>query len=92
MGRLSHGGIVKARILTAVVFVRNGLGIVDQAIPAKELMERGAPVSLVPVMMLAGRVSELTAGFRLALGVFSHLMANKTPCETDNRQIVGVRK
>ena len=75
MDRLSHGGIIAARILIAVVFVLNGLGIVDQTIPAKELMERGAPVSLVPVIMLAGRVLELAAGFGLALGVFPRLMA-----------------
>src|SRR5580692_4874349 len=75
MDRLSHGGMVAARILIAVVFVLNGLGIVDQTIPAKELMERGAPVSLVPVMMLAARVLELAAGFGLALGVFPRLMA-----------------
>ena len=37
MDRLSHGGIVAARILIAVVFVLNGLGIVDQTIPAKEI-------------------------------------------------------
>lgn len=75
MDRLSHGGIVAARILIAVVFVLNGLGIVDQTIPARELMERGAPVSLVPLIMLAGRVLELAAGFGLALGVFPRLMA-----------------
>jgi putative oxidoreductase len=38
-------------------------------------MERGAPVSLVPVIMLAARVLELAAGFGLALGVFPRLMA-----------------
>src|SRR5258708_19096829 len=75
MDRLSHGGIVAARILIAVVFVLNGLGIVDQTIPSKELMERGVLVSLVPVIMLAGRVLELAAGFGLALGVFPRLMA-----------------
>jgi hypothetical protein len=31
MDRLSHGGIVAARILIAVVFVLNDLGIVDQS-------------------------------------------------------------
>src|SRR5580700_452242 len=75
MDRISHGGIVAARILVAVVFVLNGFGIVDQTIPAKELMERGAPVTLVPAIMLAGRVLELAAGFGLALGVFPRLMA-----------------
>jgi putative oxidoreductase len=75
MYRISQIGIVAARILIAVVFVLNGFGIIDQAIPARELMERGAPVSLVPMMMLAGRVLELAAGFGLALGVFPRLMA-----------------
>jgi putative oxidoreductase len=75
MDRLSHGGMVAARILIAVVFVLNGLGIVDQTIPAKELMERGAPVSLVPAMMLAARALERAAGFGLALGVLPRLMA-----------------
>jgi putative oxidoreductase len=107
MDRLYHGGIVAARILIAVVFVLNGLGIVDQTIPAKELMERGVPVSLVPVIMLAGRVLELAAGFGLALGVFPRLMAlallaflvpatfishSFWPGEPENRQIVGVGK
>ena len=65
MDRLSHGGIVAARILIAVVFVLNGLGIVDQTIPAKELMERGAPVSMVQA-----------AGFALALGIVPRVLAN----------------
>jgi putative oxidoreductase len=75
MDRLFHGGTVAARILIAVVFVLNGFGIIDQTIPAKELMERGAPVSLVAVIMLAGRVLEPADGFVLALGVFPRLMA-----------------
>jgi uncharacterized membrane protein YphA (DoxX/SURF4 family) len=75
MDRLSHGGIVPARILIAVAFVLNSLGTVDQTIPTKELIERGARVSWAPVIMLAGRVLELAAGFGLALGVFPRLMA-----------------
>ena len=70
MDRIFQIGIVAARILIAVVFVPNGLGIIDQTIPAKELMERGALVSLVPVIRLASRVLELAAGFGLALFVF----------------------
>ena len=76
MDRLSYGAVVTARILISVVFILNGLGIIDQTIPAKELIERGAPVSLVPVMMLAARALELAAGFGLALGVFPRLMAS----------------
>jgi hypothetical protein len=56
MDRLSYGAVVTARILISVVFILNGMGIIDQTIPAKELMERGAAISLVPLTMLVGRV------------------------------------
>ena len=75
MDRLSHYGLPVARLLMTVVFVLNGFGIIDQTIPAKELMERGAPAGLVPLIMWAGRVLELAAGFALALGIFPRLSA-----------------
>jgi len=75
MDRFSRYGIWVARLLIAVVFVLNGFGIIDQTIPAKELMERGAPATLVPLMMWTGRVLELVAGFALALGIFPRLAA-----------------
>ena len=61
--------MIIARLFVSAVFVLNGFGIIDQAIPARELMERGAPPALVPLMMLAGRIVELVAGFALALGI-----------------------
>jgi len=66
-------GLLTARILIAVVFLLNGFGIIDQSIPARELAERGAPASLVPVIMLSGRALELIAGFTLALGILPRL-------------------
>jgi uncharacterized membrane protein YphA (DoxX/SURF4 family) len=66
-------GLLTARILIAVVFLLNGFGIIDQSIPARELAERGAPASLVPVIMLSGRALELVAGFTLALGILPRL-------------------
>src|ERR1700737_3167745 len=75
MDRFSHYAIVVARVLISVVFVLNGFGIIDQTIPAKEMMERGAPVSMVPWMMLAGRTLEFAAGFALALGIVPRLVA-----------------
>jgi putative oxidoreductase len=75
MDRLSYYGLLVARLLMAVVFVLNGFGIIDQTIPAKELMERGAPAALVPLIMWAGRALELAAGFALALGIFPRLSA-----------------
>jgi len=41
--------------MISMVFLLNDLGAIEQNIPAREMMERGAPSALVPVMMLAGR-------------------------------------
>ena len=47
MDRLTHYALAMARVLISVVFILNSVGIIDQTISAKELMERGAPVSMV---------------------------------------------
>src|SRR5216684_1704581 len=61
MEPLSRYGILIARVMISMVFLLNALGVIDQDIPAREMMERGAPSALVPVMMLAGRSVELAA-------------------------------
>ena len=66
---------VLARVLVAVVFLLNGAGVIDQSIPAHELVERGAPAAVVPAIMLSGRVLELVAGSALALGILPELAA-----------------
>jgi len=38
----------------SMAFSLNVLGVMEQNIPAWEMMERGAPSALVPVMLLAG--------------------------------------
>jgi len=70
MDRYSGYALVVARILIAMVFVLNGLGIIDQTIPAREMTERGVPAAIVPLAMLAGRLLETVAGLGLASGVF----------------------
>src|SRR5260370_34495729 len=75
MERFSRYGILIARVMISMVFLLNALGVIDQDIPAREMMERGAPSALVPVMMLAGRSVELVAGTALILGIFSRLAA-----------------
>ena len=70
MERLTLWLLVGARILLAVVFLLNGFGVIDQAIPAKEMAERGVPPTVVPLAMFAGRFLEIVAGFGLALGIF----------------------
>ena len=75
MERFSRYGILIASVMISMVFLLNALGVIDQNIPAREIMERGAPSALVPVMMLAGRSVELVAGMALIPGIFSPLAA-----------------
>ena len=70
MKSLSETAIRFARILVAIVFVLNALGVIDQSIPAKEMVERGTPPAIVPWFMFAGRAVELIAGFALVFGIF----------------------
>ena len=50
-------------MLLAVIFLLNGFGIINQAIPAKEMIERGVPLGIVSFAMFAGRFLEIVAGF-----------------------------
>jgi putative oxidoreductase len=61
--------LIVARLLVSVVFLLNGFGIIDQTIPARELMARGIPATLVPLLMVGGRAVEIVAGSMLALGI-----------------------
>jgi putative oxidoreductase len=54
----------------AVIFLLNGLGIVNQSMAAKELAGTGLPAALVPLMMLGARTLEVVAGVALAIGVY----------------------
>jgi putative oxidoreductase len=62
--------IVVARVLMAVIFLLNGLGIVDQSMAARELAATGLPAGIVPLMMLGARALEVVAGTALALGIY----------------------
>jgi putative oxidoreductase len=64
-----------SRVLLAIVFVLNGLGIISQALAAKELIQHGAPASLVPILMLGARALEIVAGLSLAFGIYPRLAA-----------------
>ena len=52
----------------ALIFLLNGLGVVDQRKPAQELLAHGAPARLVPLLVMGGRVLQLIAGTALLLG------------------------
>jgi putative oxidoreductase len=75
MKPLSEKAIRVARVLIAIVFVLNAIGVIDQTIPAKEMMEHGVPAAIAPWFMLAGRTLEFIAGFALVLGVFPRAAA-----------------
>ena len=70
MERYNQYFVMSARILMSMVFLLNGFGIIDQAIPAKEMIERDVPPAIVPMAMLAARLLEVVAGFGLAIGIF----------------------
>lgn len=75
MERYSKYVVACARILMSMVFLLNGFGIINQAIPTKVMLERGVPAAVVPFAMLAGRLVEIVAGFGLALGIFAQWCA-----------------
>jgi putative oxidoreductase len=70
MDRYSRNTVVLARVLMSVIFLLNGLGIVDQTMATKELAATGLPAALVPLMMLGARTLEVVAGLALALGIY----------------------
>jgi uncharacterized membrane protein YphA (DoxX/SURF4 family) len=75
MKSLSENAIRLARVLIAIVFVLNAIGVIDQTIPAKEMMERGVPAAIVPWFMFAGRMLEFIAGVALVFGAFPRAAA-----------------
>jgi len=64
-----------SRALVSIIFLLSGLGIISQATAAKELVEHGAPASLVPLFMLSARTIEVLAGFSLAVAFYPRAAA-----------------
>ena len=64
-----------SRVLVAIIFLLTGLGVISQALAAKELVEHGAPASLAHFLMLSARSLEVVAGFSLAFGIYPRLAA-----------------
>jgi uncharacterized membrane protein YphA (DoxX/SURF4 family) len=75
MNRTQTAALMMARVLIALVFLMNGLGIVDQSVALHELIERGAPAKVAPALMFVARTVEVVAGASLALGVFPEVAA-----------------
>jgi putative oxidoreductase len=75
MNSLQRCVLVLSRVLVAIIFLVNGLGIISQAAAARELVDRGAPAGVVPFLMLCARSLEVVAGFGLAFGIYPRLAA-----------------
>jgi putative oxidoreductase len=75
MNSLQRNVLVFSRVLVALMFLLNGLGVVNQTTAANELIEHGAPASLVPFLMLGARALEIVAGFSLVFGIYPQLAA-----------------
>jgi putative oxidoreductase len=75
MNSLQRSVLVLSRVLVAIIFLLNGLGIVSQAGAAKELLEHGASASLVLFLMMGARTLEVLAGFCLSFGIYPRLAA-----------------
>lgn len=67
--------LVFSRVLVAIIFLFNGLGVINQAAAARALIEHGAPANLVPFLMLGARTLEVVAGLSLALGIYPQVAA-----------------
>jgi putative oxidoreductase len=76
MNSLQRYVLALSRVLMSIVFLLNGFGIINQAVAAKELIEHGAPASVVPFLMLIARTIKIVAGFSLALGIYPRLAAH----------------
>jgi hypothetical protein len=58
MNLLQRYVLALSQIFIAIIFLLNALGIINQALAAKVLIEHGAPASLVPFLMLSARTIE----------------------------------
>jgi putative oxidoreductase len=68
-------GVRVARVLIAIVFLMNAIGVIDQSVPVKEMIARGVPATIAPFAGWAGRIVELVAGIALVLGLRPRLAA-----------------
>ena len=75
MNSLERYVLAISRVLVAMIFLLNGLGIISQAAAAKDLVARGAPAAVVPFLMVFARSLEVVAGFGLAFGIYPRLAA-----------------
>jgi putative oxidoreductase len=67
--------MVAARVFVAVIFMMNALDIIGQSLAAHEMAVYGAPVALIPLLIMAMRALQLIAGLGLILGIYPRVSA-----------------
>jgi uncharacterized membrane protein YphA (DoxX/SURF4 family) len=73
LNRSEVTALIAARILVALVFLVNGLGIIDQSEALRELIQRGCPEAIAPGLLIFGRLIEVIAGLAFALGIYPRI-------------------
>jgi putative oxidoreductase len=68
-------GILRARCLLALIFLLNAVGMIDQSKPAQEMVARGVPAPVVPLLMWSGRMLQFVAGLALLCSVHPRVAA-----------------
>jgi uncharacterized membrane protein YphA (DoxX/SURF4 family) len=66
MNRIRPSIAIVARILIVAIFLANGLGIIDQPVPVREMIAREIPADLASLLVLVGRGIQIFAGLGLA--------------------------
>jgi len=64
-----------ARVLIVLVFLLNGFGIINQSFAVHEMIARGVPAHLAPLLGRAGQAIEILAGLGLASGMYPRISA-----------------
>ena len=72
---ISKAGIRIARVLIAIVFLLNALGVIDQSQSVREMIGRGIPATVAPLASWSGRFLECVGGIALVFGFRQRLAA-----------------
>jgi putative oxidoreductase len=72
---ISKVGVQIARVLIAIIFLLNALGIIDQSRPVQEMIARGIPATVAPLAAWSGRIVEFAGGIALIFGFRQRLAA-----------------
>jgi putative oxidoreductase len=73
MNRFRTFATVSARILIALIFLLNGVGIINQSFAVHEMIARGLPTHLAAALSMAGRIVEIVAGAGLVFGLYPEI-------------------